>query len=67
MKRLALLLLLLALAGCTSRQAEVDIAASAAVIYHAAGSLPPSAQTQAIRANALAIGHAVGHDIEARP
>ena len=67
MRRLALILLPLAFAGCVSRQAEVDIAASAAVIYHAAGSLPPSAQTQAIRANALAIGHAVGHEIEVRP
>lgn len=63
MKRLALLLLPLALAGCVSRQAETDIAASAWVIDAAAQSLPDSPQTKAIRANAQAIARAVGHPL----
>lgn len=62
MKRLALLPLLL-LCGCVSDQARADIAASAAVINAAAESLPDSSQTKAIRANAQAIAHAVGHDL----
>lgn len=63
MKRLPLLLLVLALAGCVSDQARADIAASAGVIDQAAKSLPASPQTAAIRANAQAIAHAVGHDL----
>lgn len=59
---LAVLPLLLA-AGCVSRQAETDIAASAAVIDAAAQSLPDSPQTKAIRANAQAIARAVGHPL----
>lgn len=63
MKRIALILLPLTLAGCVSRQAETDIAASAAVIDAAAQSLPDSPQTKAIRANAQAIASAVGHPL----
>lgn len=54
---------LLLAAGCVSRQAESDIAASAAVIDAAAQSLPDSPQTKAIRANAQAIATAVGHPL----
>ena len=64
MKRLALILLPLAFAGCASDRACSDIAASAAVIYNAATSLPDSPQTKAIRANAQAIATAVGHPLE---
>lgn len=67
MKRLALIFLPLAFAGCTGRQAEADIARSAQVIYNAAASLPESPQRRAIQANAFAIGHAVGHDLELAP
>jgi hypothetical protein len=63
MRRIALLLLPLALAGCVSRKAETDIAASAAVIDAAAQSMPDSPQTKAIRANAQAIARAVGHPL----
>jgi uncharacterized protein YcfL len=65
MRRLALLLLLLPLVcvGCVSRQAETDIANSAAAIDAAAQSLPDSPQIKAIRANAQAIATAVGHPL----
>lgn len=64
MKYLPLLLVALAFTGCTGRQAESDIARSAQVIFNAAASLPDSPQRRAIQANAFAIGHAVGHDLE---
>lgn len=67
MKRLATLLCVIPLmlaAGCVSRQAEADIIASAATIDRAAKSLPDSLQVQAIRANAQAIAHALGQDLQ---
>jgi uncharacterized lipoprotein YajG len=63
MKLLALIAGLALLAGCVTDQSRADIARSAAVIDGAARSLPASPQTEAIRANAAAIAHAVGHDL----
>lgn len=55
---------LLCLGGCISDQARSDIADSQAVIDGAAATLPDSPQVQAIRANARATAHAVGHDLQ---
>ena len=64
MKRLALALVtVLALAGCHS-QRDADIIASASTIDRAAKSLPDSLQVQAIRANAQAIAHTLGQDLQ---
>jgi hypothetical protein len=66
MRRAALVLACLPLllaAGCVSDRAQKDIADSAAVIYNAAESLPPSPQRAAIQANAKAIGHALGNEV----
>ena len=66
MRRLLPLLAALPLflaAGCISRQAEQDIADSAAAIDSANSSLPDSPQKTAIRANAQAIIKALGKDL----
>ena len=58
-----LILPMLLLAGCASDRTCTDIGQSAQAIVNAAASLPVSAQTFAIEANAAAIAHAVGHDV----
>lgn len=66
--RTALAILLgMSLVACTGRQAERDIANSAQAIENAAASLPDSPQVRAIRANAQAIGKAVGHPLQVNP
>ena len=56
-------LAILSLTGCISDQERLNISASAQQIYSAAASLPSSFQQQAIEANAIAIGIAVGYPI----
>lgn len=63
--RFLLFIPLLACSGCISDQTRQDVANSAQVIANAAASLPPSPQTAAITANAIAIGHAMQHDLTA--
>ena len=63
MRASACLVVVLALAGCVSDQTRADIANSAQAIDNAAASQAASPQRAAIRANAAAIAHAVGHDL----
>jgi hypothetical protein len=63
----ATLFLILLMCGCVSDQTRQDIANSAQASYNAAASLPASPATSAIKVNQVAIGHAVGHDLQVVP
>lgn len=60
--RAFILLPLLALAGCVSDRARMDVSRSAAASYNLAAAFP-SPTAAGIQANQIAIAHAMGHDL----